>query len=330
MKGAPPPFALHPWTPHAPGQIDRFGCTSCHEGQGPATTEGQAHGTAEDAGPPLLPVSYVEAGCGRCHATQTVRDAPVLSRGRAVMDRYGCYACHSVADGRRYRSEAPPLSSEPVKTGAGWLRRWLAKPRDVDPNATMPNFQLGAREIDELSHYLLGQDVPEDLARRVQLGGRRAAGRRRERQEALRRVPLHLLPHGRGQGPGLGARALEGRLGREPRLAARLRPRSARLQSPHADAAIPLQRRGVTRRRGLHGGRVSRLRRAQGHPRAAPRQPHARRGWREDVPANTAASPATELRERAPRRSSGRTSTASATRRRPSSTSAVARTCRGR
>ena len=46
MKGAPPPFALHPWTPHAPGQIDRFGCTSCHEGQGPATSEGQAHGTA--------------------------------------------------------------------------------------------------------------------------------------------------------------------------------------------------------------------------------------------------------------------------------------------
>ena len=62
MKGAPPPFALHPWTPHAPGQIDRFGCTSCHEGQGPATSEGQAHGTAADAGPPLLPVAYVEAG----------------------------------------------------------------------------------------------------------------------------------------------------------------------------------------------------------------------------------------------------------------------------
>jgi mono/diheme cytochrome c family protein len=176
MKGAPPPFALHPWTPHAPGQIDRFGCTSCHEGQGPATSEGQAHGTAADAGPPLLPVAYVEGGCGRCHATETVRDAPVLSRGRAVMDRYGCFACHGARGREAYRSEAPPLSSEPVKTGAGWLRRWLKKPRDVDSNSTMPDFQLSAPEIDELTHYVLGQDVPEDLARRVRSAADEPAG----------------------------------------------------------------------------------------------------------------------------------------------------------
>jgi mono/diheme cytochrome c family protein len=70
-----------------------------------------------------------------------------------------------------FRSEAPPLASEPVKTGAEWLRRWLKKPRDVDPNATMPNFQLTEREIEELSHYLFGQEVPEELARRVKAAG---------------------------------------------------------------------------------------------------------------------------------------------------------------
>jgi mono/diheme cytochrome c family protein len=167
MNGAPPPFTLHPWTPHAPGQIDRFGCTSCHEGQGPATSEGQAHGTAKEAGPPLLPVAYVEGGCGRCHATTVVPEALVLSRGRAVMDRYGCFACHGAKGHEGFRSEAPPLSSEPVKTGAGWLRRWLKKPRDVDPNSTMPDFQLSAGEIDELAHYVLGQEVPEGLGLRV-------------------------------------------------------------------------------------------------------------------------------------------------------------------
>jgi mono/diheme cytochrome c family protein len=176
MRGAPSPFTLHPWTPHTPAQFERFGCTSCHSGQGPATTEGQAHGTAADAGPPLLPVSYVEAGCGRCHSTVTVPDAPLLSRGRAVMERYGCFACHSVRGREAYRSEAPPLASEPVKTGAEWLRRWLTKPRDVDPNATMPNFQLTAKEIEELSHYLFGQDVPEELARSVKAAGEEPAG----------------------------------------------------------------------------------------------------------------------------------------------------------
>lgn len=176
MKGAPEPFTLHPWTPHTPGQFDRFGCTSCHAGEGPATAEAQAHGTAKDAGPPLLPAAYVEAGCGRCHSTVSVPDAPLLSRGRAVMERYGCFACHGVRGREAYRSEAPPLATEPVKTGAEWLRRWLTKPRDVDPNATMPNFQLSAREIEELSHYLFGQEVPEDLARRVKAAGEEPAG----------------------------------------------------------------------------------------------------------------------------------------------------------
>jgi mono/diheme cytochrome c family protein len=176
MKGAPAPFAAHPWTPHTPDQIDRFGCTSCHAGEGPATTEVQAHGTAKDAGPPLLPISYVEAGCGRCHSASTVAVAPLLSRGRAVMERYGCFACHGARGREAFRSEAPPLAAEPVKTGAVWLRRWLTKPRDVDPNSTMPDFQLSEREIEDLSHYVLGQDVPEELARLVGAAAAEPAG----------------------------------------------------------------------------------------------------------------------------------------------------------
>jgi mono/diheme cytochrome c family protein len=176
MKGAPGPFTLHYWTPHTPGQFDHFGCTSCHGGQGPATTEGQAHGTAKDAGPPMLPISYLEAGCGRCHSGVAVPDAPRLSRGRAMMERYGCFACHSVKGREAFHSQAPPLSSEPVKTGAVWLGRWLANPRNVDPNASMPNFQLSTREIEELSNYLFGQEVPEDLARLVQAAGEEPPG----------------------------------------------------------------------------------------------------------------------------------------------------------
>jgi mono/diheme cytochrome c family protein len=176
MKGASGPFTLHPWTPHTPAQLERFGCTSCHAGEGPATTEAQAHGTAKDAGPPLLPLSYLEAGCGRCHSGLAVADAPLLSRGRTVMERSGCFACHGVRGQETFRSSAPPLTSEPVKTGAVWLHRWLAGPREVDPNATMPNFQLATKEIDELSHYLLGQEVPEEIAGRVQTAGQEPPG----------------------------------------------------------------------------------------------------------------------------------------------------------
>jgi cytochrome c2 len=176
MKGAPGPFTLHYWTPHTPAQFSRYGCTSCHGGQGLATTEAQAHGTAKDAGPPMLPIAYLEAGCGRCHSAVAVPEAPRLSRGREVMERYGCFACHSVTGREAFHSQAPPLSSEPVKTGAVWLRRWLANPRDVDANSTMPNFQLSAPDIDELSNYIFGEEVPEDLARMVEAAGSEPPG----------------------------------------------------------------------------------------------------------------------------------------------------------
>ena len=57
MAGAPEPFRLHVGTVHTPDGFDRFGCTSCHGGQGPATSAEQAHGTARDAGPPMLPLA---------------------------------------------------------------------------------------------------------------------------------------------------------------------------------------------------------------------------------------------------------------------------------
>jgi len=167
MTGAREPFRLHPRTVHTPGDFDRFGCTSCHGGQGLATDAADAHGRDPDAGDPLLPLAHAEAGCGRCHTGESVADAPLLSRGRAVMSRSGCYACHAVRGHETFRSDAPPLTALPVKTGGVWLRRWLTDPRAVDPNATMPNFKLSASDIDELSHYLFAQTVPPGLAERV-------------------------------------------------------------------------------------------------------------------------------------------------------------------
>ncbi len=176
MVNASEPFRLHPATAHTPGSLDRFGCTSCHGGQGLATSRDEAHGTALDAGPPMLPAAYLEAGCGRCHAAEMVAEAPILSRGRALIARSGCYACHQVRGQEKFRSEAPPLSSLAAKTGGALLRRWLKEPRAVDPNATMPNFQLADREIDELTNYLFGQSVPDDLARKIQAAAQEPTG----------------------------------------------------------------------------------------------------------------------------------------------------------
>jgi mono/diheme cytochrome c family protein len=176
MVNAPEPFRLHPATAHTPGSFDKYGCTSCHGGQGLATSKDDGHGTAPDAGPPMLPMAYLEAGCGRCHASESVAEAPVLTRGRALMSRSGCYACHQVRGQEKFRSEAPPLSTLAAKTGGALLRRWLKEPRAVDANATMPNFQLADNEIDQLVNYLYGQPVPDELAKKVQAAAEEPAG----------------------------------------------------------------------------------------------------------------------------------------------------------
>ena len=176
MKGAKEPFSLHPKTVHTPQDFGRFGCTSCHGGQGLGTLMEQAHGISEDSGSPMVPLKYIESSCGRCHASEKVPGAEILSRGRALMAQAGCLACHLVKGHAEFRSEAPPLEAVALKTGGEALRRWLQDPKAMDPNATMPNFHLDEEQIRELSHYLFNQSVPKELADRVMKAASEAPG----------------------------------------------------------------------------------------------------------------------------------------------------------
>ncbi len=177
MRGAPEPYRQHPLTYHTPRDFGRFGCTVCHRGQGLSTTNANAHEGAEGSGPgPVLPAMYIEAGCGLCHADESVPEAAKLSHGRTLMASAGCYACHAVRGHEDFRSDAPPLNTVAVKTGGELLHRWLANPKAVDPNATMPNFRLTADEIRDLSHYLCSRPVPDGLRAAVDRAEAEPAG----------------------------------------------------------------------------------------------------------------------------------------------------------
>jgi cytochrome c2 len=176
MADATQPFRAHPPTHHTPQDFQRFGCTSCHGGEGLATDQADAHGTSADATSPILPADYIEAGCGRCHTADTVPDAPTLSLGRALMAKSGCYACHAARGHEDFRSDAPPLDTISMKTGGEWLRRWLSDPRGMDANTSMPNFRLAADEIEALSHYLASRPVPPALQRAIESAASEPAG----------------------------------------------------------------------------------------------------------------------------------------------------------
>ena len=176
MAGAREPFRLHPATVHTPRDFARFGCTVCHGGEGLATSQEDAHGTAADAASPIIPAAYAEAGCGRCHQSDVVTDAPALSQGRALMEKSGCFACHAARGHEDFRSDAPPLDTIAAKTGGEWLQQWLSNPRAVDANATMPNFWLSKDEIRDLSHYLFSRPVPPELRRAIDAASSEPAG----------------------------------------------------------------------------------------------------------------------------------------------------------
>lgn len=75
---------------------DRFGCSTCHGGNGRGTTSVEkAHGRYEHWLWPLYYKENVEAGCNQCHNRDRVlRGADVLNRGKNLFQVRGCAGCH--------------------------------------------------------------------------------------------------------------------------------------------------------------------------------------------------------------------------------------------
>jgi cytochrome c2 len=75
---------------------DRFGCASCHWGNGRATTsEEKGHGRHKFWLWPMFEKENTEAGCQQCHAKDRVtQGAETLNLGRDLFSQRGCMGCH--------------------------------------------------------------------------------------------------------------------------------------------------------------------------------------------------------------------------------------------
>ncbi len=78
---------------HSP---DKFGCASCHWGNGRATTsETKGHGRHRFWLWPMFEKENTEAGCQQCHARDRVtQGADTLNLGRDLFAERGCMGCH--------------------------------------------------------------------------------------------------------------------------------------------------------------------------------------------------------------------------------------------
>lgn len=175
----------HPYRPELLGSnhpADRFGCTSCHEGQG-SQTKGVAgrdfqHGyddhywekpmldlvvhkkyrpitwaaPAPNQGVPGEWVShereFVETTCSKCHTDQIhLKFADIYSRGRRLTAEVGCHACHPIDAFRDFPRIGPTLTDLKKKTTPAFLVRWVSYPKAFRPRTRMPNFWPEALDI---------------------------------------------------------------------------------------------------------------------------------------------------------------------------------------
>jgi mono/diheme cytochrome c family protein len=154
----PQPFRTHSDTWLKTHPPDRFGCTSCHGGQGEATTyRDAAHQPIPHWPEPMRPPELMEANCGACHRERKPRQAHWLEQGRELIAAANCAACHDIPGFRVDEVRAPRLENEGTKVRPDWVSRWLANPKAYLPRSRMPNFRLEPDEIEALAAFLLSQ-----------------------------------------------------------------------------------------------------------------------------------------------------------------------------
>lgn len=158
------PFRTHPKLDLFVGAkskhpVERFGCTSCHQGRDRGTSFYTAVHWPVDAkqekdwhhkygwqeyehwDTPMMPGSFVEAQCYKCHKSQSfIAEAPQLNRGRVLFERAGCYGCHKVQGLEGLRKAGPDLTHIGDKVTPEWAFKWVKDPKAFRPTTKMPKF----------------------------------------------------------------------------------------------------------------------------------------------------------------------------------------------
>jgi mono/diheme cytochrome c family protein len=158
MEDARQPYKKHPLpdllATHNP---EKFGCTPCHRGQGPALTAGMAHGEDDHYWEnPLLRGKDVWASCNECHENESIlAGAPEFTKAKRLMIESGCHGCHEIKGYTDLPKIGPQLTSISFKTSPTWVYRWVKNPKEYNPHTRMPDFKLSDEEAEAVTAYLM-------------------------------------------------------------------------------------------------------------------------------------------------------------------------------
>lgn len=158
FENDPNPFKTHPHrnpllTKHPP---ERFGCTPCHGGQGPAVNSVEkAHGEVKFWEKPLMRGARAEASCIKCHSDLKVDGATNVAHAEDLFVQLGCHGCHLVEGYDGIEKVGPYLRRIGAKVDPAWLARWIENPHIYRPKTRMPNFLFNRDQAVAIAAYLL-------------------------------------------------------------------------------------------------------------------------------------------------------------------------------
>jgi mono/diheme cytochrome c family protein len=164
FENAPEPFRTHTnfeeiILKHPP---EKFGCTPCHEGQGPAVSSVRlAHGDDPDWDSPLLKGNKMQSRCIKCHidvGSLRNKDSQQIAinwvEGERMFQQMGCAGCHLVAGYEDMPKIGPYLKLASAKLDPSWTVRWITDPHEFRPHTRMPNFMFTRDQAIQLAAFL--------------------------------------------------------------------------------------------------------------------------------------------------------------------------------
>ena len=160
FENAPQPFRTHSnrevLFADSAHPLQKYGCTTCHEGQGPAVNSvKQAHGEVEYWETPLLRGTKVQSNCVSCHLNvQPLKEAPVLAQGQRLFEQIGCTGCHLAKGYEDIPKIGPSLRRVSAKVDPSWMVHWIENPHRFRPRTRMPNFAFREGEAVAIASYL--------------------------------------------------------------------------------------------------------------------------------------------------------------------------------
>lgn len=118
------PFTVHPFKAHPDVStlvkkhpFQKFGCTSCHDGQGLATDVEAAHGNVHFWETQVQKQPFIQGACAKCHAGfEEMKELQTAALGAQLFRRQGCIGCHAVnGEGGIISVDLGDIADKPVE-----------------------------------------------------------------------------------------------------------------------------------------------------------------------------------------------------------------------